>query len=664
MILPDRVLHGGDYNPEQWDYLTIDTDLDAFEAADVNTLTLNVFGWSALQPRPDTFTFERLDAVLDRVHERGLGVILGTATPALPPWLVKAEPTTMRVDFQGLRHGYGQRHNFCPTSTVYRSASQRLARVVAERYHEHPALLAWHIGNEYGGVCYCEDCVAGFRQWLLGTHGSLEQLNHDWCTQVWSHILTDVDEIPAPNGLTEHWGGPYRSGFPIITLEYKRYMTEQFSACLEGEITQVRRVDGGAHPVTTNLMGAYEHLDYYRFARELDVVSWDNYPRTERAWPEMAFQHALMRAVAPGKPLWLMEQAPVSTTCRTVNPSKGPGVMGRWSHQAVAQGSDAVLCFQMRTAPGGSEMWFGGVLDHRGRTDTRTYHETQVLGADLARLGDLVGSRVDARAAVVMDWDSWWYSKVVDGHSDHLTVPTEAQEWHEALARHVGGVDVTDGRSDLSGYDLVVAAGLYMAHDDVIDALGDYVAQGGTLVVGPRGFATASTGRVLIDERVDELLGCEVEETDAREPHVALTLTLPDGSTDEARHTFEILRPTGAEVVGTWTSDWLAGTPAVTRHAFGRGTVVRLGASLTQAGRHRLLSSLVAPSAGHPLAGELEHTSRTGERGTWDILLNHGTTDLLWSAPAALTDVLSGEHLPAGASVLVAAGAVRYLRRV
>ena len=79
-----------------------------------------------------------------------------------------------------------------------------------------------------------------------------------------------------------------------------------------------------------------------------------------------------------------MEQAPVSTTCRVVNPTKGPGVMGRWSHQAVAQGSDAVLYFQMRTAPGASEMWFGGVLDHRGRTDTRTYRETQALGAELA----------------------------------------------------------------------------------------------------------------------------------------------------------------------------------------------------------------------------------------------------------------------------------------
>ena len=185
---------------------------------------------------------------------------------------------------------------------------------------------------------------------------------------------------------------------------------------------------------------------------------------------------------------------------------------------------------------------------------------------------------------------------IFDGYSDHLTVPAEAQEWHEALARHVGGVDVTDGRSDLSGYDLVVAAGLYMAHDEVIDALRAYVADGGTLLVGPMGFATASTGRVLIDERVDELLGCEVEEVDAREPDVALSLTLPDGSTVEAHHIFEILRPTTAEVVGEWTSDWLAGTPALTRHAYGRGTVVRLGASLSQVGRRSLVATLLAPN--------------------------------------------------------------------
>ncbi|PHP52815.1 beta-galactosidase [Actinomyces ruminis] len=662
MHLPGHILHGGDYNPEQWDDAAIDSDLEALAAAGINTLTLNVFGWAGLQPGPDRFEWDRLDSLMDRVHTRGFGVILATPTAALPPWLAAAEPTTMRVDFEGRRHGYGQRHHFCPTSSVFRAYSGSIAEALAQRYHLHPALLAWHIGNEYGGACYCDHCTVGFRRWLLQAHGGLDELNRDWCTQIWSHRFTDIDQIPAPSALTEHWGGPYRSGFPIITLEYKRYMTEQFAACMEAEIHQVRRFDV-EHPVTTNLMGAYEHLDYFRFARELDVVAWDNYPRTDRAWPEMAFNHSLMRAVGRGKPLWLMEQAPVATTCRDVNPTRPPGVLRRWSLQALAQGSDTVLHFQMRTAPAGSEMWFGGVLDHRGRTDTRTYREVAALGRELTRLDDLVGSRVRARAAVLMDWDSWWYGRVVDGFSDHWDLVSQAQGWHEALARYLGGVDITDGRDDLSRYEIIIAPSLYLAHDDVIDALRRYVAAGGTLVAGPMSFATAATGRVLIDERVDALLGCQIEERDAREPDDGVELVLPDATTDTAHHLFEILRPTGGRVIGTWESGWFAGGAAIIRNEFGEGTVVRLGALLSEAGRRRLVASLIEPSPGHPLAEELEHTSRSGTRGTFDIVLNHGQVPLDWTPAGDATDMLTGSRVYAGAPVTIPAGGACVLRR-
>ncbi|WP_103062308.1 beta-galactosidase [Actinomyces qiguomingii] len=663
MRYPGHILHGGDYNPEQWDDATVDADLAALAAADINTLTLNVFGWACLQPGPDRFEWDRLDALMDRVHARGFGVILATPTAAVPPWLATAEPSVMRVDFEGRRHGYGQRHHFCPTSAVFRALSGNIAEALAQRYHTHPALLAWHIGNEYGGACYCEHCTAGFRSWLLSTHGGLAALNRDWCTQIWSHRFTDVDQIPAPNALTEHWGGPYRSGFPVITLEYKRYMTEQFAACLEGEVHRVRRRDT-THPVTTNLMGAYEHLDYFRFARELDVISWDNYPRTARAWPEMAFNHSLMRAVGRGRPLWLMEQAPVATTCRDVNPTRSPGVLRRWSLQALAQGCDTVLHFQMRAAPAGSEMWFGGVLDHRGRTDTRTYREVAALGRELTHLEGLVGSRVQARAAVLMDWDSWWYARVVDGFSDHWDLVEQARGWHEVLARHLGGVDVTDGRDDLSRYEVIVAPGLYLAHDDVVETIRRYVSAGGTLVAGPMSFATGPTGRVLIDTRVDELLGCQIEERDARRPDDGIELILPDGTADTAHHLFEILRPTGGRVTGTWAAGWFAGRPAIVRNDFGAGTVVRLGALLSRAGRGRLVASLTAPAAGHPLAGELEHTVRVGAHGTFDILINHDQIPLPWTPVVDAVDLLTGSPARAGTPMTIPPGEVSVLRRL
>ena len=89
-----------------------------------------------------------------------------------------------------------------------------LATRMAERYASHPALIAWHVANEYGTYCYCDTCQAAFRTWLKERYGSLEELNLRWHTSFWGRTLSSFDEVFLPTELNDD----YRF-YPAVQLD-------------------------------------------------------------------------------------------------------------------------------------------------------------------------------------------------------------------------------------------------------------------------------------------------------------------------------------------------------------------------------------------------------------------------------------------------------------
>ena len=78
------LLHGGDYNPEQWPSTTWDDDIRLMKKAGWNVVTLPVFGWGNLQPNEDQWTFDWLDEVIEKLHAGGIRICLATATAGCP----------------------------------------------------------------------------------------------------------------------------------------------------------------------------------------------------------------------------------------------------------------------------------------------------------------------------------------------------------------------------------------------------------------------------------------------------------------------------------------------------------------------------------------------------------------------------------------------------
>ena len=437
----NKVLYGGDYNPEQWPEEIWEEDMRLFKLAGIDEVTLNVFSWAALQPSEDTYNFEKLDKIMDLVEANGLKVFLATSTAAHPAWMAKRHPDILRTEFSGMKRKFGSRHNSCQNSPTYQKYSVLLAKKLAERYGERECVIGWHICNEYGGECYCENCEKQFRVWLKEKYGTIEEVNKAWDTSFWGHTFYDWDEIVLPNMLSEHFE-PDRTTFQGFSLDYRRFNSEGMLKCYQAEAAAIRSVVPDAK-ITTNLMGFYKPLDYQMWAKSMDFISWDNYPANEDPYSRIAMNHDLMRGIKGGQPFVLMEQTPSVTNWLAYNALKRPGVMRLWSYQAMAHGADAVLFFQMRRSIGACEKYHGAVIDHVGTENTRVFREISQLGKELQQLGDkTLGARSRAKAAILVDWDNWWAIEYSAGPSRDLKYLDEVFLYYRALEEQNYAVDI------------------------------------------------------------------------------------------------------------------------------------------------------------------------------------------------------------------------------
>jgi len=628
-----RVFYGGDYNPDQWPREVWDEDMRLFRLAHINTATLPVFSWAYLQPDETHYHLGWLDEIVDLLWANGVHVCMATSTAAHPAWMARRYPDVLRVDFQGRRHRFGMRHNSCPNSPTYRKYARKLAETLAQRYQEHPALVLWHVSNEFGGACYCDNCAAAFRAWLQQRYGSLEEVNDRWCTRFWGHTYYDWEEIVPPNALSEHFH-PDGTVFQGISLDYHRYMSDSILACYRLEYEALKRITPQV-PVTTNLMGTYKPLDYFAWAPYLDVISWDSYPSIDTEPAEVAFRHDLMRGLKGGQPFVLMEQTPSQQNWQAYNSLKRPGVMRLQSYQAVAHGADAVMFFQLRQSRGACEKYHGAVISHAGHENVRVFREVAELGAELEGLGDAVlDGRIQAEVAILFDWENWWAVEFSSGPSVDLKYLPQAQKYYRALWKLNSPVDVVGPQADLTPYKLVIAPLAYLLRAGFAERVERFVASGGAFVTTFFSGMVDENDLVVMGGYPAELrkvLGLWVEEYDAPKPDQKneMVLRQPLGNLKGSYQCgllCAIMHPEGAEVVATYGKDFYAGQPALTRNRFGKGTAWYIGSDPEPALVEGLIAHLCAEHAVKPplfAAPGVEVTQRRKGDQVLTFVLNH-----------------------------------------
>ena len=480
--IPKQFIYGGDYNPEQWldrpDILA--RDLEMLQKARINAVTLGVFSWSILEPEEGVFHLEWLKEMMNTLYARGIRVILATPSGARPRWLAEKYPEVLRVREDRVRCLYGERHNHCYTSPVYRQKVQAINQKLAETFKDHPGVILWHISNEYGGECHCPLCQAAFRRWLKERYQTIDALNHAWWTTFWSHTYTSFEQVDSPSTLGD-------SGLHGLSLDWKRFVTAQTTDFMREEIRALREA-GATQPVTTNFMEDYTGLNYYELAKEIDIVSWDSYPlwryqSDSRTALQTGMQHDLMRTMKHA-PFLLMESSPSGLNWQPVSKLKKPGLLLNASLHAIAHGADSVQFFQIRQGRGGFEKFHGAVIDHYGGEDTRVFREVTQTGQALESLACIAGSQVDVPAAVLWDTESRWAMEQARGPRNEGLFYREAVfKSYQALRKCGLNVDLLQVEQPLEGYRMLVVPMLYMFRSGIEDRLREFVQGGGTLIM-------------------------------------------------------------------------------------------------------------------------------------------------------------------------------------
>lgn len=572
-----RLIHGGDYNPEQWINTPEiwDEDMRLMKEAALNEMTVGIFSWSTLEPEEDKYDFSFLDTIIDKISRAGGKVILATPSGARPRWLAEKYPEVLRVNCDGERMHFEARHNHCPSSPVYREKVRKINTELAKRYGKNKAVIAWHVSNEYGGECFCPLCAAAFREYLRKEYGgNIEKLNFAYWSRFWSHNYTSFDEIEPPMKLTER-------GLHGLNLDWRRFVSAQTVDFMKNEIAPLKEICPDI-PVTTNMMYGYGGLNYSDFAEVIDFASWDSYPEwhtgdDEKTAQENAFWHDFFRTLK-GKPFFMMESTPSLVNWKSYNKLKRPGMDNLSSLQAVAHGSDGVGYFQFRKSRGGAEKFHGAVVDHVGSADTRVFGAVRRTGEILEKLSEIAGTRTPSDVAVIFDWENMWALSDAQGFvKDDKKYYDTCYEYHKIFWKRGINCDVVSPHADLSGYKLVIAPMQYMTDAKTEDNFEKYVRGGGTL------YATYMLGMVdgtdlchlggFPGGKLGDVFGIWNEEIDTLMPGEINTVVM--GKKTYAAHDYcEAIHTRGADVLATYKSGIFSGMPAVTKNGYGSGTAV------------------------------------------------------------------------------------------
>ena len=553
------------------------------DLAHVNSATIGIFSWVSLEPREGEFDFTWLDTIVDKLVQSGKSIIMATPSGAKPAWLSQKYPEVRRCNREGLRELQQGRHNHCPSSPIYRQKVAMISQLLAKRYGSLDQVVLWHLSNEYSGYCYCELCFDAFRSWLQNRYGSLEALNAAWWTAFWSHTFTEWNQIESVD-----------DNIHGMTLDWRRFMTDQCVSFMEVEIDAVRG-EAPAARFTTNMMGTAPDLNYWKLAPHLDIISWDSYPgwhgsyspwqgprSDERVAGLTGFQHDLMRSMKKGQPWLLMETTPSATNWADVSRPRLPGVNRLNGLQAVAHGADGICYFQWRKSRGSCEKFHGAVVDHAGHEHTRVFREVAKLGDDLSRLAAVCGTTIKAEVAVIFDWENRWAIEAAAGprNSNKEYVETVESYYYPLWKRGIP-VDVIDSSCDISHYKLVVAPMLYMLRPGVAEAIDTYVAGGGTFVTTYLSGITNESDLCFLGGfpgPLRSVLGIWAEELDTLTDNDAQSLAPVEGAAEglsgsySARHYCDIVHADKAETIARYVNQYYAGTPAVTCNSYGAGS--------------------------------------------------------------------------------------------
>ena len=602
---------GVDYYPEHWPKQRWPTDLALMREAGFNLVRLAEFTWRMLEPAEGRCELDWLEEILDLCASHSIRVVLCTPTAVPPSWAALHYPEIMSMDSKGRRAVYGVRKDSCYSSPKFNALSNGIVERLSARFGEHPNLIGWQIDNEFAGPkCHCPLCLAAFRQWLKNKHGTVQALNAAWGLHFWGHSIGDWEEVRFPD---EAW-----SCNPSQYLDHRRFHCDLNVRFQRRQAEALRRNSPGRF-ITHNLMGFAPDLNCFDLAKDLDFVSWDNYPNLGRIGPgeqtirsdgdldlkpriRASAAADLMRG-AKGRNFWVMEQTAGPMGWGEFGRNLWPGELRSIAYQQIAQGCDGLVWFRWRTCTAGREQYWHGLLGHDGKAGRR-YREAQKTALELARVGPkIAGSEVLAEVALIFDYDSLWAFEAQTAYCGCDYVQSLLR-YYAAFYRRGLNLHLISSRDDFRKYRLVVASHLLVLPDATATRLNEFVHQGGVLLAdcrtGVKDEANLCHARTL-PGLLRESLGIAIDEYESLEDSFIYQARSADGRRRCTASLYaDWVRCEAATPLYRYATPHVRDFAMLTRNRHGRGHAFYLGAIVRESAFYDELAETLLRAAGLP----------------------------------------------------------------
>ncbi|PPF30798.1 beta-galactosidase [Rathayibacter tritici] len=673
------VLFGAAYYVEYQPEGVLERDLDLMAEAGFTVIRVGESVWSTWEPREGVFDLDWLEPVLDAAHARGISVILGTPTYAIPPWLQRLHPEIAAESRTGVRMGWGARQEMDQSHPAYRFYADRIARKVVARYADHPAIIGYQVDNEPGNhLPHNEHTFQRFVGWLRERYGTVEDLNREWGLVYWSHRLSDWADLWRPDG----------NLMPQYQLEWRRFQSTLANELIAWQADLVREYAREDQFVTTCIAYSQAQISDDEIVAPLDVVAGNPYykmqgdldataevPRERPWWGTGVW--ALFewgdRAFSSAQTQYLVTE----TNAQSINGSwtnhpPYPGQIKQAALALLARGGRMIEYWHWHTLHFGIETYWGGVLPH-SQQPGRIYREVADLGATLKALGPALDEyEPDADVLMLYSTDTKWSFEFTpplaraDGSPDSRAYLTIFDAFYRGLfeagaqirVQHLRQFVASDITELVRRYPVLIAPAVYVADDAMLEHLRAYAEAGGHLVLGIRtGYADelARARLAVAPAFLTDAAGVHYDEySNIDAPmmvHAEGDLALEEGAA--GTEWVDVLEVDDADVLLRYEPTELEADAAVTTHAFGAGRVSSVGTVPNPAlGRSigRWLVPDTQKSQWH--AGDSVSVS-TGTTGHSRVvfLSNWSAAATSVTTPAPARDLVTGATYAAGDSV-------------
>lgn len=690
----DRLRFGAAFYTEYSPYERLAKDLDLMAQARFTVIRVGESVWSTWEPEDGRFDLDWLQPVLDGARQRDIGVILGTPTYAIPPWMLRKYPEVMAERATGEPIAFGHRQNVDYSHPAFRYLAERVVRRIVDRYADHPAVIGYQVDNEPGNeLLHNRSVFHSFVDELRRTYGDVDTLNERWGLTYWSHRISRWSELWTPDGNTT----------PAYDLAWRRHQSRVTSDFIHWQARIVRERARDDQFVTTCLAQGRPAQDLVDVTSELDVTSSNLYYPMQDGLSVPAQEGFLGRPQwIHGAGAWLLylqadtargvRQEPFLVTETNASSigeahSNFGAYDGQWRQAIwamVARGARMVEYWHWHTNHFGHETYWGGVLGH-SLEPGRCYDELARTGAELASSEEPLASlRTDEQVAFLVSPESRWALEFQpplpvagDNRPDRSSYNRVLNTLYRAFFESGAQAAIvqpqqlgTDPEALVARWPVLVVPALYVASDELLDLLVGYANAGGHLVLTFRsGYADedARPRPEVMPGRLAEAVGATyLEYTNLTEP-VAIR-TDDDQLAGEGGNALawaDGLILGEATALATYDHPHLGRWPAATTNRHGRGRVTYLGTLPDAALCRRLATWVVATSLPDDdwrcLAPSVTVTGGAVNAGRVRFVHNWSWDTVAVSAPAAVEDVLSGAHVEAGGDLALGPWDVRIL---